>query len=124
MAQVAFTLVCSVAGLWFAVYLAKWVLQNDEGTKEMQSISNAIREGAEAFLARQYKTIAMLTVPVAAVIYALYAWVRPATPHDPVSTGQLALYVAGGVFFFATFFGTVRCLGVWGGDPSPHSPAA
>ena len=44
MVQLAFTLVCSVAGLWFAVYLAKWVLQHDEGTKEMQSISNAIRE--------------------------------------------------------------------------------
>ena len=71
--ELAFTLVCSAAGLWFAVYLAKWVLQNDEGTKEMQNISNAIREGAEAFLARQYKTIAMLTVPVAVVIYLLYA---------------------------------------------------
>ena len=74
MAQLAFTLICSVAGLWFAVYLAKWVLQNDEGTKEMQNISNAIREGAEAFLARQYKTIAMLTIPVAVVLYLLYAW--------------------------------------------------
>ena len=39
----------------------------------MQSISNAIREGAEAFLARQYKTIAMLTIPVAVVLYLLYA---------------------------------------------------
>ena len=47
MAQLAFTLICSVAGLWFAIYLAKWVLRNDEGTKEMQSISNAIREGAD-----------------------------------------------------------------------------
>ena len=76
MAQLAFTLICSVAGLWFAVYLAKWVLQNDEGTKEMQSISNAIREGAEAFLARQYKTSAMLTLPVAVVIYLLRGVVR------------------------------------------------
>ena len=77
MAQLAFTLICSVAGLGFAIYLAKWVLQNDEGTKEMQSISNAIREGAEAFLARQYKTIAMLTIPVAVVIYLLvYAFMN------------------------------------------------
>ena len=53
MVQLAFTLVCSVAGLWFAIYLAKWVLKHDAGTKEMQNISDAIREGAEAFLARQ-----------------------------------------------------------------------
>ncbi|MBM3225719.1 MAG: hypothetical protein FJZ47_18240, partial [Candidatus Tectomicrobia bacterium] len=63
--ELAFTLLCSAAGLWFAVYLAKWVLSNDEGTQDMRNISNAIREGAEAFLARQYRTIAMLTIPVA-----------------------------------------------------------
>src|SRR5262252_2925023 len=113
MAQLVFTLICCVAGLWFAIYLAKWVLQNDEGTKEMQSISNAIREGAEAFLSRQYKTIAMLTVPVAVVIYALYAWVRPATPHDPVSTGQLALYVAGSFIFGAICSGIAGYVGMW-----------
>src|SRR5262244_2234884 len=113
MAQLAFTLICSVAGLWFAIYLAKWVLQNDEGTKEMQSISDAIREGAEAFLARQYKTIAMLTIPVAVVIYLLYAWVRPATPHDPVSTGQLALYVAGSFIFGAICSGIAGYVGMW-----------
>src|SRR5262245_38559254 len=101
MIELVFTLICSVAGLCFAIYLAKWVLQNDEGTKEMQNISDAIREGAEAFLARQYKTIAILTIPVAFVIYALYAWVRPATPHDPVSTAHLSLYVAGSFIFGA-----------------------
>jgi K(+)-stimulated pyrophosphate-energized sodium pump len=113
MVQLAFTLVCSAAGLWFAIYLAKWVLQQDEGTKEMQNISDAIREGAEAFLARQYKTIAMLTIPVAVVIYALYAWVRPATPHDPVSTGQLALYVAGSFIFGAICSGIAGYIGMW-----------
>ena len=94
MTQLAFTLVCSVAGLWFAIYLAKWVLQNDEGTKEMQSISDAIREGAEAFLARQYKTIAMLTIPVAVVIYLLYA-LRQSSGQENITTSQLAFYVAG-----------------------------
>jgi K(+)-stimulated pyrophosphate-energized sodium pump len=112
MTQLAFTLVCSVAGLWFAVYLAKWVLQNDEGTKEMQSISNAIREGAEAFLARQYKTIAMLTIPVAVVLYLLYA-LRHSSGQENITTSQLALYVAGSFIFGAICSGIAGYVGMW-----------
>jgi K(+)-stimulated pyrophosphate-energized sodium pump len=112
MAQLAFTLICSVAGLWFAVYLAKWVLQNDEGTKEMQNISNAIREGAEAFLARQYKTIAMLTIPVAVIIYLLYA-LRHSSGQENITTSQLALYVAGSFIFGAICSGIAGYVGMW-----------
>jgi len=110
--ELAFTLVCSAAGLWFAVYLAKWVLQNDEGTKEMQNISNAIREGAEAFLARQYKTIAMLTIPVAVVIYLLYA-LRQSSGQENITTSQLALYVAGSFILGAICSGIAGYIGMW-----------
>ena len=44
----------------FAVFLARWVLARPTGTPEMRKISDAIQEGAEAYLARQYKTISML----------------------------------------------------------------
>jgi K(+)-stimulated pyrophosphate-energized sodium pump len=71
--ELTFTLLCSVLALGFALRLAQWVLKHDDGTPEMRTISNAIREGAEAFLLRQYKTIALLTLPVACVIFALYA---------------------------------------------------
>ncbi len=112
MAQLAFTLICSVAGLWFAIYLAKWVLQNDDGTKEMQSISNAIREGAEAFLARQYKTIAMLTIPVAVVIYLLYT-LRQSSGQENITTSQLALYVSGSFIFGAICSAIAGYIGMW-----------
>ena len=68
----------SGAGLLFAVFLARWVLARDRGTAAMQRISNAIQEGAEAYLARQYKTIALLSVVVAALLYVGYAFFRPA----------------------------------------------
>ena len=55
-----------------AAVLAKIVLAGDTGTAEMQNISNAIREGAEAFLARQYKTIGILAVVLAVVVFAGY----------------------------------------------------
>ena len=64
MVQLVLTIVCSVFGLGFAVYLARWVLQKDDGTQEMRAIPDATREGAEAFLRRQYGTITLLTVPV------------------------------------------------------------
>src|SRR3989337_2698816 len=55
----------SVISLGFAGYLAKFVLSNDMGTSAMQDISNAIKEGAEAFLKRQYSTIIMLSIVLA-----------------------------------------------------------
>ena len=110
--ELAFTLICSVAGLWFAVYLAKWVLRNDEGTKEMQNISDAIREGAEAFLARQYKTIALLTIPVAVVLYLLYA-LRQSSGQPNISTSQFALYVAGSFILGAICSGIAGYIGMW-----------
>ena len=52
----------------------------------MQAISNAIKEGAEAFLRRQNTTIALLAVVLAAVMFVLYAFVRDHHDFDPVPT--------------------------------------
>ncbi|AXA35861.1 MAG: K(+)-insensitive pyrophosphate-energized proton pump [Candidatus Sumerlaea sp.] len=68
----AVTMLISVAGLIVAFAMAKWVLAKDTGTPAMQVISNAIKEGAEAFLKRQYKTIAILSVVLAAILFAFY----------------------------------------------------
>jgi len=55
--------------LVFAGIFAKNVLKNDPGTPEMQEISSAIQEGAMAYLNRQYKTIAVVAVILAVIIY-------------------------------------------------------
>jgi K(+)-stimulated pyrophosphate-energized sodium pump len=62
----------SVLSLVVAWVLAKQVLSADTGKPEMQEIATAIREGAEAFLARQNKTIFMLSGVAAAAIFAFY----------------------------------------------------
>jgi K(+)-stimulated pyrophosphate-energized sodium pump len=61
-----------VLGLLFAFAMARSVLSSDAGTAEMQAISNAIREGAEAFMSRQYTTIALIAVVLAAALYIGY----------------------------------------------------
>ena len=48
--------VISLIGLAFSYYLSRWVLSKDTGSERMQSISNAIKEGAEAFLRRQRRS--------------------------------------------------------------------
>ena len=84
----------SVLSLLFAVYLARQILKQDRGTPEMQKIGDAIRQGAEAFLRRQYSTIALLSVVTAGIIFVLYAFVRSPMPNDPVDPVRLASYTA------------------------------
>jgi K(+)-stimulated pyrophosphate-energized sodium pump len=86
-------LIVSVGSLFVAGFLASWVLKKDTGTSAMQAISNAIKEGAEAFLRRQNRTIGMLAVLLAAVIFVLYGFVRGHHDFDPVPTAsRLALW--------------------------------
>ncbi len=84
----------SVLGLVFAAFLAKWVLGHDMGSEAMQRISNAIREGAEAFLRRQNKTILYLAVLFAAVLFIGYGFVRQHQAFDPVGSSlEMATWV-------------------------------
>ena len=55
--------------LLVALALARSVIKSDSGTPEMQAISNAIREGAEAFLRRQYRTIGVIALVLAVVLF-------------------------------------------------------
>ena len=76
----------SVASLAVAGWLARWVLARDTGTKEMRTISDAIKEGAEAFLRRQNRTIVTLAAALAALIFVLYGFVRGHHEFDPVGS--------------------------------------
>jgi K(+)-stimulated pyrophosphate-energized sodium pump len=50
--------------------LMRGVLAADQGTDKMRAIASAIQEGALAYLRRQFKTIALITVPLAVVVFA------------------------------------------------------
>ncbi|HEX4231883.1 MAG TPA: sodium-translocating pyrophosphatase [Bryobacteraceae bacterium] len=67
------SLAISVASLVVAVLFARYVTTRDNGTPAMQKISNAIKAGAEAFLRRQYRTIILLAVILAILIFIGYS---------------------------------------------------
>lgn len=54
-----FAPVGSAVALFFAFYLARKVLKCEEGTERMKQLSGAIRQGANAYLKRQYKGVAV-----------------------------------------------------------------
>ena len=68
-----FVLAISILSLLVAGLFSRYVLSQDTGTPQMQKISNAIKEGAEAFLRRQNKTIIILAVVLAVVIFLGYS---------------------------------------------------
>jgi K(+)-stimulated pyrophosphate-energized sodium pump len=84
----------SVFGLLAAWWLARWVMAKGTGSEAMQKISNAIKEGAEAFLRRQNRTILLLAVVVAAMLFLGYGVIRAHREFDPVSSSiEFALWI-------------------------------
>ena len=70
-----FPVVAAVIGLIVAFCLASWIKKTDEGTDRMKEIAGYIREGAMAFLAREYKTMVIVVVVLFLVIgFALQNW--------------------------------------------------
>ncbi|MGI9035927.1 MAG: sodium-translocating pyrophosphatase [Pyrinomonadaceae bacterium] len=84
-------LIVSALAIAFAGFLVSNVLKRSTGTPEMQNISNAIKEGAEAFLARQNKTIGALAVALAALLFILYAFLRQPSAGDPKEISVIGL---------------------------------
>ena len=66
-------LLLSVAAALLAIavgfFLARKVMEADEGTPKMKEIALAIQEGALAYLKRQFRTIAVILIPLAAIVF-------------------------------------------------------
>ena len=86
-------LVVAVGGLGYAAWLMKQVYAADTGTPAMQKVARAVREGANAYLRRQFSVVGVLIVLLTVVIIAS-KWPWSAAPGMH-STGELQTIAIG-----------------------------
>ena len=98
--------ISALISLLVALYLYFYVKKQDAGTKKMREISDAIREGANAFLKREYTTLAIFAV-VVAVLLGIFVPTPVWITETPIKNISLALAYVFGSFSsaLAGFFG-------------------
>jgi K(+)-stimulated pyrophosphate-energized sodium pump len=89
-----------VLALLFAFFRGVWIRKQDAGTPEMATIAGYIREGAMAFLGREYRVLAVFVLVVAALL----GWAHAARPDSSWLIG-LSVVVGAICSGLAGFFG-------------------
>ena len=90
MDPIYYAVIAGVLGLITAVSMAAYVMRQDEGSERMREISSAIKEGAMAFLSREYRILIVFVVLIAialAFIPNLGGWVAFAFVFGAISSG-------------------------------------
>ncbi|HEY1745639.1 MAG TPA: sodium/proton-translocating pyrophosphatase, partial [Xanthobacteraceae bacterium] len=65
---------CGALAIVYAIWATRSVLSADAGSEKMQEIAAAIREGAQAYLKRQYSTIAAVGIVVFLIVSYFLGW--------------------------------------------------
>src|SRR5215831_5252880 len=65
---------CGALAIAFAIWAIQSVMASDAGSARMQEISAAVREGAQAYLKRQYTTIAIVGIVIFLIVGYLLGW--------------------------------------------------
>jgi K(+)-stimulated pyrophosphate-energized sodium pump len=97
--QIAIWAVFAVAwlGLGYAVFLRSQILREDKGTEKMQEVWGAIKDGANAYLQKQFRSILPL-IAILTVVLFLSVYVVPPSPEAQdrfpgASDAQLKLWI-------------------------------
>src|SRR5499427_10878299 len=91
---------CGLLSLVYGAYTVRAVMASDAGTPRMQEIAAAIQEGAQAYLTRQYSTIAIAGVVIFLIVAGLLGL--------PVAIGFLIGAVLSGTAGFVGMLASVR----------------
>ena len=96
--SIVIALLMGIAGVGFVLWQLKRVFAYDQGNELMREIGTAIQEGASAFLAREYRVIAIFVAIVATVIAVFLQWQTAfcfvSGAIASAGAGYLGMYVA------------------------------
>jgi K(+)-stimulated pyrophosphate-energized sodium pump len=118
-AWLIFAAVCGLIAIITGFLLMRSVLAADQGTPKMIEIAKAVQEGAQAYLKRQFKTIAMIVVPLAVLVFVTSSKVTKTMVENGVTHKETVLsFGAAGLFrtlaflFGATLSGLAGFIGM------------
>ncbi len=114
--------VSGISAIVFALFLGRRVMSQPSGTPEMVAVGGIILDGAKAFLRRQYGTIAVISLLVAAIVGALLGFLSQDTGIPGIDafgiawrtalafiTGALCSGLAGFLGMYVAVRSNVRC---------------
>jgi K(+)-stimulated pyrophosphate-energized sodium pump len=96
-------LAIAIAGLLYAVLLVKQVLRADRGTPRMQEIAAAVREGANAYLAAQFRRIGPMIAILTILLFVTYTGAESA-----FRWGRAFAFLVGALFSWTVGFVGMR----------------
>jgi K(+)-stimulated pyrophosphate-energized sodium pump len=64
-----FALACAIGAIVYGLLSTQWILAQPTGNERMREISAAVQEGAQAYLKRQYSTIALVGVVITVLLW-------------------------------------------------------
>jgi len=106
--------VIALAGLGYAFWLAKQVYAAGTGTSAMKAVADAVRQGADAYLRRQFTVVGVLLVVLTMLIIAAkWPW-QLAVAGGESANERIAVTIGRGVAFLigAIFSGSVGFIGM------------
>ena len=82
----------AVLALAVGFYLVRSVMAADDGTPKMKEIAAAIQEGAWAYLKRQFRTIAVILIPLAVIVFVTSTAIAKESGEEVLSFAQAGIW--------------------------------
>ncbi len=99
----------AVLAIAVGFFLVKSVMAADEGTPKMKEIARAIQVGAWAYLKRQFRTIAIILIPVAGIVF-----LTSTAIDKPAGGGEALSFVQSGLWRTVAFIAGCLASGLTG----------
>ncbi|MGI6258412.1 MAG: sodium-translocating pyrophosphatase [Anaerolineaceae bacterium] len=102
-------IVSGVASMAVALYLYFWVVKQDPGTERAQEVASWIKEGANAYLLKLYRSLGILSLIIGAIIAVVFS-IQPETAGG----GAVTIIWKEGLVMALAFVGGALCSGIAG----------